>query len=43
MNKGALDADGAGFIGSKVCEALIKQGKKVSCLDNFATGKKENF
>ena len=38
-----LVTGGAGFIGSNLCEALIKNGNKVTCLDNFATGKKENI
>lgn len=34
---------GAGFIGSNLCEALLKNGNQVTCLDNFATGKRENI
>lgn len=37
-----LVTGGAGFIGSNLCEALLSNGNKVVCLDNFATGKKEN-
>ena len=37
-----LVTGGAGFIGSNLCEALLKTGSRVVCLDNFATGKKEN-
>lgn len=33
---------GAGFIGSNLCERLLKEGHTVVCLDNFATGKPEN-
>ncbi|OQD43073.1 LPS biosynthesis protein WbpP [Croceivirga radicis] len=33
----------AGFIGSNLCEALLKNGNTVIGLDNFATGKKENL
>jgi UDP-N-acetylglucosamine 4-epimerase len=34
---------GAGFIGSNLCETLLSLNNKVVCLDNFATGKKENI
>ena len=42
-NKSVLVTGGAGFIGSNICEVLIKQNNKVKCLDNFITGKKENI
>ena len=42
-NKTILVTGGAGFIGSNLCEALIAKGNKVVCLDNFATGKRENI
>ena len=38
-----LVTGGAGFIGSNLCDFLIQNGNKVVCLDNFATGKKENI
>lgn len=38
-----LVTGGAGFIGSNLCEALLKEGNQVCCLDNFATGKIENL
>ena len=38
-----LVTGGAGFIGSNLCEALIEQGHKITCLDNFSTGKMENL
>ncbi|MUH36589.1 SDR family oxidoreductase [Zobellia amurskyensis] len=38
-----LITGGAGFIGSNLCEALLQNGNKVICLDNFATGKRENI
>lgn len=43
MKEIVLVTGGAGFIGSNLCEALLMQDKKVVCLDNFATGKKENI
>jgi len=42
-NKTILVTGGAGFIGSNLCEALLEKGNKVFCLDNFATGKRENL
>ena len=34
---------GAGFIGSHLCERLVKEGHKVVVLDNFSLGKKSNL
>ena len=42
-NNKVLVTGGAGFIGSNLCEALLEKGNKVVCLDNFATGKRENL
>lgn len=33
----------AGFIGSNLCEALLKKGCKVKALDDLSTGKQENI
>lgn len=41
--KKILVTGGAGFIGSNLCEALLKRGDYVVCLDNFATGKFDNI
>ena len=38
-----LVSGGAGFIGSHLCDFLLKKGCYVYCLDNFSTGKKENI
>lgn len=43
MTMKVLVTGGAGFIGSNLCEHLLKEGYKVVCLDNFATGKPENI
>lgn len=32
---------GAGFIGSHICDRLIREGKSVVCVDNLFSGKKE--
>lgn len=37
-----LVTGGAGFIGSNICEALLKMGYKVRCLDDLSTGKQAN-
>lgn len=41
--KRILVAGGAGFIGSHLCERLLKDGHDVICLDNFFTGTKQNI
>ena len=43
-----LVTGGAGFIGSHTCEALLKEGNEIICLDNFnnyynSTFKEENI
>ena len=37
-----LVTGGAGFIGSNLCEAILKMGHRVRCLDDLSTGKQEN-
>ncbi|WP_406864934.1 UDP-glucuronic acid decarboxylase family protein [Streptomyces sp. HUAS MG47] len=34
---------GGGFLGSHLCEALLRRGDSVVCLDNFSTGDPENI
>ncbi len=41
--KQVLVAGGAGFIGSHLCEHLLKEGNDVICLDNYFTGSKNNI
>lgn len=43
MNKRILITGGAGFIGSHLCDRLIKEGNEVICLDNFFTGSRQNI
>lgn len=38
-----LVTGGAGFIGSNLCEHLLRNGYEVRCLDNFATGHMHNL
>jgi len=42
-NKTVLVTGGAGFIGSNLCESLLKLDLKVRCLDNLATGFMHNI
>ena len=42
-NQKILVTGGAGFIGSNLCESLLKLGNHVICLDNFSTGKTDNI
>jgi UDP-glucuronate decarboxylase len=37
-----LVTGGAGFLGSHLCNRLLKDGHEVICLDNFFTGSKQN-
>lgn len=42
-NDRILVTGGAGFLGSHLCDELIKRGLEVLCLDNFHTGSKSNI
>src|SRR5580704_4364053 len=37
-----LVSGGSGFLGSHLCERLLKEGNEVVCLDNFFTGSRAN-
>lgn len=39
----ALIAGGAGFIGSHLCDFLLGQGFRVTCVDNLITGRRDNI
>ena len=41
--KRILITGGAGFIGSHLCERLLKEGNDIICLDNYFTGSKSNI
>ena len=43
MNKRILVTGGCGFVGSNLCEKLLKRGNEVLCLDNFTTGSESNI
>ena len=41
--KRALITGGAGFLGSHLCDRLLKEGADVLCVDNFFTGSKQSI
>ncbi|HEY6578646.1 MAG TPA: UDP-glucuronic acid decarboxylase family protein [Rhizomicrobium sp.] len=41
--KRILVAGGAGFLGSHLCESLVRRGHEVLCLDNLRTGSRANI
>ena len=43
LKKRVLVTGGAGFIGSHLCERLLKEGCEVLCLDNLFTGEFKNI
>lgn len=42
MRKRILVTGGAGFLGSHLCERLLREKNHVVCVDNFLTGNKKN-
>ena len=43
LRKRVLVTGGAGFLGSHLCERLLRDGHDVLCVDNFFTGRKTNI
>jgi UDP-glucuronate decarboxylase len=41
-DKRILVTGGAGFIGSHLCDRLLKDGHEILCADNFFTGRRQN-
>lgn len=41
--KRILVSGGAGFLGSHLCDRLLKEGNEVLCVDNFFTGNRRNI
>lgn len=41
--KRVMVTGGAGFLGSHLCERLLREGNEVLCVDNFFTGSKRNI
>ncbi|MDX3901022.1 MAG: SDR family oxidoreductase [Sphingobium sp.] len=43
LERRVLVTGGAGFLGSHLCERLLKEGSNVICVDNFYTGTHDNI
>nr|WP_204259780.1 UDP-glucuronic acid decarboxylase family protein [Lichenicola cladoniae] len=43
VRKRVLVTGGAGFLGSHLCERLLRDGHDVLCVDNYFTGRKDNI
>lgn len=42
-NKRVAITGGSGFLGSHLCERLLRDGHEILCIDNFFTGSKQNI
>ena len=42
-SKRILVSGGAGFVGSNLCERLLREGNQVVCIDNLYTGSMDNI
>lgn len=42
VDRHSVVTGGAGFLGSHLCDALIQAGHRVTCIDNFETGRSAN-
>lgn len=43
LQKNIIVTGGAGFLGSHLCERLLRLGHRVICIDNFSTGSMQNI
>ena len=43
LQKKIIVTGGAGFLGSHLCERLLRSGHLVTCIDNFSTGNMQNI
>lgn len=43
INKRIMVVGGAGFLGSHLCESLLRRGNEVLCIDNYFTGRHKNI
>ena len=43
MKTKVLVTGGAGFLGSHLCNKLLKDNYDVLCIDNYSTGSKDNI